>query len=47
MSEKKKLKKQVRDVKQERQARRIVNGIFIGLIVIVVLSLALFSFLAN
>jgi hypothetical protein len=47
MSEKKKLKKQVRDAKQERQARRIVNGIFIGLIVIVVLSLALFSFLAN
>ena len=47
MSEKKKLKRQVRDAKQERQARRIVNGIFIGLIVIVVLSLALFSFLAN
>ena len=47
MSEKKKLKKQVRDAKQERQARRIVNGIFIALIVIVVLSIALYSILVK
>lgn len=47
MSEKKKLKKQIRDAKQERHARRVVNGIFIGLILLVVLSLALFSLLAS
>lgn len=32
MSQKKKNKNSARDARQERQARRVVNGIFIGLI---------------
>lgn len=39
MNQKRKLKTQTRNARQARQARRVVNGIFIGLIVLMVVIL--------
>lgn len=39
MKPKRKLRAQVRDEKQARQARRVINGIFLALILLMVLSL--------
>lgn len=44
MSKKGKLKATARDLKKARQARRVVNGIFIGLILLI--ALILFAFYA-
>lgn len=40
-----KIKKTARDRKEARQARRIINGIFFGLIVLVVLILIAYAIL--
>ena len=39
MNQKRKLKAQTRNARQARQARRVVNGIFIGLSVLMVVIL--------
>lgn len=47
MSQRGKLKASAREQKQARQARRVVNGIFIGLIVLMILGLLTFYLLAG
>lgn len=44
MKQKHKAKLQARDRKQAKQARRVINGIFTGLIAITVLVLILYQF---
>lgn len=39
MNKKHKARKSARDVREEQQAKRVVNGIFVGLIALMVLSL--------
>ena len=39
MNQKREMKKKIRDAKQARQASRVVNGIFIGLILLMVIVL--------
>lgn len=39
MKQKTNLKKQAREAKEKRQANRVINGIFIALILIMVLAL--------
>ena len=47
MNEKKNLKRKAREALQRRQANRVVNGIFIALILIAVLALAAYWAIAN
>ena len=47
MNEKRNLKRQTREALQRRQANRVVNGIFIALILIAVLALAAYWAIAN
>lgn len=42
-----KIKKTARDRKEARQARRIINGIFFGLIVLVILILIAYALLLD
>lgn len=44
MSQKKQLRRNVREAQQRRQANRIINGIFIALILIMVLALLAYWF---
>lgn len=44
MSKHRNRKKTNRDAREEQQARRIVNGIFAGLIVLMLLSLVAYHF---
>ena len=39
MNQKIEMKKKIRDAKQARQAHRVLNGIFIGLIILMVIVL--------
>ena len=39
MNQKTEMKKKIRDAKQARQANRVINGIFIGLIILMVIVL--------
>lgn len=39
MNQKREMKKKIRDAKQVRQANRVINGIFIGLIILMVIVL--------
>lgn len=43
MSQKSKQKASARQVKQARQAKRVINGIFIGLIILMIICLAVYS----
>lgn len=43
MSQKSKLKATAREARQACQARRIINGIFIGLIVLMVIALVAYE----
>lgn len=47
MSEKRKIKAQKREQKQKRQAVRVVNGIFIGLIAIMLICLVIYAVVAS
>ncbi len=47
MNQKHRLKKSAREAKQARQGRRVVNGIFIGLIALMVVSLIVYYTLMN
>ena len=47
MNQKHQTKLKVRNARQARQARRVVNGIFIGLIVLMVIILVGYYFLAG
>ena len=39
MNQKREMKKKIRDAKQACQANRVINGIFIGLIILMVIVL--------